>query len=281
MRAMQVDDLVSGPGVVGHRRLLSPFWEEVFLVAEAPRSQYDALREACDQDGHPSGHTACVALTGSGLHGQHGRRWVSAPGNLHLSAVLVCDLPAAEFAPVLPALPAVAVANAVGELGAGRLAPGIKWVNDVLLGDRKVAGSLTALRTFRGRITAIIVGIGLNVQQTPSLAADPLALPPTSLQAELLSAVPSLEQALIQVLAELAVQFEGLLTQGPGALLADYRRLSSLIGRRVAIWPDAGPASHPLATGEVVAIGPDLSLRLRGQSTPVTAGRLTLLPAGT
>ena len=121
-----------------------------------------------------------------------------------MSTIIPCDLPAAAFAPLLPALPAVAVAEAVAALGQGQLSPGIKWVNDVLLSERKVAGVLTALRTHRGQITAVVLGVGLNVTEVPEVPVDVAAVKPTSLRAALPQRVPTLEMVLEAVLAALA-----------------------------------------------------------------------------
>jgi len=253
------------------------FWSDLVLVADSPCSQYDALRQALTAEGPPPRNLACVALSGSGFHGQHGRPWSTAPGNLHLSAIIACDLSAADFAPVMPALPAVAVAEAVTTLGQGRLSPGIKWVNDVLLRDHKVAGGLTAVRTDRGRITAVVLGVGLNVAVAPDLPADSAGLRSTSLRAVLLDRTPGLDQTLTAVLAALARRFVRLQESGSADLLRAYRDLSVVLGRRVLVQPEQGPG----VTAEVVAIEPDLSLRLQGVAAPVTAGQLTLLGPGT
>ncbi len=270
---MGVNDLLGAPGVPA---ALAPFWHDLILVDDAPGSQYEALREAMAAGGRLPGHVACVALTGRGFHGQHSRQWSVCRGNLHLSAVLACDLPAAAWAPIMPALPAVALAEAIRTLGRRRLEPGIKWVNDVLLSGRKVAGSLTALRTFRGRITSVVVGLGLNVAVVPPLPGEMRALAATSLQAELAASEPALEEVLVAVLSALASRFDRLVTAGPADLLAAYRRLSLVVGQTVEIWPDEGGDRQVAVVGEVVSIEPDLSLRLRGRPEHVAAGRLTL-----
>lgn len=277
-RTMGLDSLLRGRSGVGDATLTAGFWHDVFLVADAPRSQYDALRDLVGTGTPLPGSWACVALQGRSFHGQHGRRWAVLPGNLHLSAVLVCDLPVVEYAPLMPALPAVAVAEAVADLGAGILSPGIKWVNDVLLSERKVGGSLTALRTCGGRITAVVVGIGLNVAQTPLLPAGPQGTAATSLAAELTTAGIGLESVLRGVLDHLAARFSALEAGGQAELLADYRQYSLVVGRRVCLWPDQGGAAAEPVCGEVLGIEPDLGLRLAGQTKPVTTGRLTFLP---
>src|SRR3989304_4098006 len=74
----------------------SGFWTRALVVAEAPSSQFDTLREWLrGGPGVPRpgagpelpGPVACLAPSGS-FHGQRGRPWLSAPGNLHLCVVV-------------------------------------------------------------------------------------------------------------------------------------------------------------------------------------------------
>jgi BirA family biotin operon repressor/biotin-[acetyl-CoA-carboxylase] ligase len=275
------DDLLTADLKASDEVISGRFWQELILQTDCPVSQYDALRRTVSAGGWPAGNLACVALAGQGFHGQHQRLWSVAPGNLHLSVVLSCDLPAVEFAQVMPALAAVAVTEAIARLGAGRLVPGIKWVNDVLLNQKKVAGVLTSLRTHRGRITAVILGVGLNVEVAPVLAGDPRSIAATSLKDELSADPPSLQAALTAVLSSLAARFERLQDSGPDDLLKAYRDASVVLGQQVKIWPDSEDAYSPLHQGKVLSIEPDLSLRLQGVPMPITTGRLTLAGPGT
>jgi BirA family biotin operon repressor/biotin-[acetyl-CoA-carboxylase] ligase len=90
--------------------------------------------------------------------GRQGHRWVDVPGwNILSSTVL---RPA--FSPhLLIMVASLAVVDAIAETA--RIAATIKWPNDVLIGERKVAGIL--IETSHdpwGRVVAI-VGIGINV----------------------------------------------------------------------------------------------------------------------
>lgn len=286
MAEMGVSGLLQGEASLADEAPDLSFWQDLFLLVDSPRSQYDALRQATSLLGAPPGNLACVALNGKNFHGQHDRHWAVAEGNLHLSVVLPCELPVDEFAAVMPALPAVAVVEAVSKLGAGRLRPGIKWVNDVLLAGQKVAGVLTSLRTHRGRITEVFLGVGLNVEVAPDLVGDHLALDATSLRDQLPAASPSLELVLRTMLSSLATRFTALQQDGPADLLASYREHSLVVGRTVEIWPEGEPASGPQYNGpqyrgEVLAIEPDLNLRLAGVPDPINTGRLKFAPPGT
>lgn len=90
--------------------------------------------------------------------GRLGRSWEDTPGLSVLCSVLLRP-PATRRAPELSLVTAAATAEAV-EHHTG-LAAQIKWPNDVLLDGHKVAGILAEMRA-----DAVVVGIGINVNQT-------------------------------------------------------------------------------------------------------------------
>jgi BirA family biotin operon repressor/biotin-[acetyl-CoA-carboxylase] ligase len=58
----------------------------------------------------------------------------------------------------------LAVAKAIAQVAG--VSPGVKWPNDVLLGDRKTAGILAELATVGSSVSHVALGIGINVNQT-------------------------------------------------------------------------------------------------------------------
>jgi BirA family transcriptional regulator, biotin operon repressor / biotin---[acetyl-CoA-carboxylase] ligase len=93
--------------------------------------------------------------------GRLSRRWLSPPGNVYLSVVLRPNLPAAR-AVEIGFVAALAVADAVDALLPRQLRSTLKWPNDVLVRDGKIAGILADQAD-----GALILGIGLNVLQAP------------------------------------------------------------------------------------------------------------------
>jgi len=94
--------------------------------------------------------------------GRHGHSWHSAPGvGLYCSIVL-------EPAPLLTLALGLATAEAIA------IPCDLRWPNDVMIGDRKIAGILVQL--VEGKA---IAGIGINLNQTafpPELEATSLRL---------------------------------------------------------------------------------------------------------
>ena len=103
----------------------------------------------------------------------------------------------------LPLLAGVAVVSAVRAVAG--VAAVLKWPNDVLVGERKLAGIL-AEQSPDG--SAVVIGIGLNVA-TPAeaLPVSPAGLPATSLLAE--GAAVSRETLLLAILGQLEALVPG------------------------------------------------------------------------
>lgn len=116
------------------------------------------LREMAEA-GAPHGSVLIATQQTSG-YGRKQRSFFS-QGGIYMSLLLRPQLRAAE-ALTLTTTTAVAVVDAIREV-TGREA-GIKWVNDVYLGDKKVCGILTeSTLTPEGNIDYAIIGIGINV----------------------------------------------------------------------------------------------------------------------
>ena len=101
----------------------------------------------------------------TGGRGRSGRLWEDTPGTSVLCSILLRPAPE-RSAPELSLVAAAAAAEAV-EAATG-LSAQIKWPNDVMLNRRKVAGILAEMR-----VDVVVVGIGINVNQTrEQLPAD-------------------------------------------------------------------------------------------------------------
>lgn len=91
--------------------------------------------------------------------GRHGRTWISAKDEgLFFSIILRAKLEA-RFLPLITLMTGVAVHDTLKVFD---LKPDIKWVNDILIGEKKVSGILAeTVETSAG--LAVIVGIGINL----------------------------------------------------------------------------------------------------------------------
>jgi BirA family transcriptional regulator, biotin operon repressor / biotin---[acetyl-CoA-carboxylase] ligase len=125
----------------------------------------DAFRAAVEGD---QGRLWIVAEEQRKGRGRHGRFWMSPPGNLYASLLLVdpCEV---ALAPQLGFVAGLALHEAVEELiavGAPRLT--LKWPNDLLLDGAKVAGLLLeGHRIGTSGTFAVVIGFGVNVAFAP------------------------------------------------------------------------------------------------------------------
>ena len=99
--------------------------------------------------------------------GRHGRTWVSEKdAGLYFSIVLRPKVETRYLA-LITLMTGIAVHDTLAEFG---MTPDIKWVNDVLINERKIAGIL-AETTDTPTGLAVVVGIGINVR-SDSIAVD-------------------------------------------------------------------------------------------------------------
>ena len=107
--------------------------------------------------------TLVVADSQSGGKGRRGRRWHSPKGSsIAMSLILKPELEP-EKASMLTLIQAMAVTKALGDIGG--ISPQIKWPNDILVNEKKVCGILTEMNLDKTKISSIIIGCGINVNQ--------------------------------------------------------------------------------------------------------------------
>jgi BirA family biotin operon repressor/biotin-[acetyl-CoA-carboxylase] ligase len=151
--------------------LLRGRFGRVYRYAEATPSTQRML------EGDAAEGTIAVAEEQTEGRGRLGRHWEASPGSSVLVSILL--LPAVE-APRLPELSLIAggaVAQAITEVTG--IEPAIKFPNDILIGGRKVAGILA--ESSEGRV---VLGIGVNVNQSEDELPKETATEPTSLRIE-------------------------------------------------------------------------------------------------
>ncbi len=252
---------------------LGGFWTALDVVASTGSTNADLLARAAADAAVPAGQVL-VAEEQTAGRGRLGRTWTSVPGAALTFSVLLRPVTVpAERRGWLPLIAGVAVASAVrsvtggagsgggasggaasGGGGSGRGGSGgavdavLKWPNDVLVGERKLAGIL-AEQSPDG--SAVVIGIGLNVA-TPAdaLPVSPAGLPATSLLVEGASASRA------ALLLEILRQFESWYTAFQAdpdpartGLLDAYRPLCVTLGQRVRVELPVGRFVSGTATG--------------------------------
>lgn len=225
------------------------------------------------RDGAPEGATV-IAETQTAGRGRLGRQWHSPPGvNLYCSIILRPTLPPTRV-PQLALVAGLAVADAAHATTG--LAVRIKWPNDVVIGDRKLAGILLEMEAEMDRVDFVVAGIGVNVNLPADAFPDDLRARATSLSSALGAPV---DRAVFtaRLLADLEARYRAFLMHGFGGLRAEWEARASLTERTVTV---AGPDGA--LTGRVVGVDDDGALRLdvQGRTERVVAGEVTLAAGG-
>lgn len=218
----------------------------VEVVAEAPSTNAIVvdLARAGSRDG-----LVVVAEHQTAGRGRLDRTWETpARAALTFSMLLRPTAPAASW-PWLPLLTGYAVAKALAALGYDA---GVKWPNDVLIGEGKVAGILVE-RVDTPEGPAAVVGVGLNTD----LAAEELPVPTaTSLSLEPgPDPTPDRTEVLVHVLAAIRESYDAWQLGGePGAtrLAESYAAACRTVGRDVRVDLPAGGVLE----GRAVAVDP-------------------------
>ena len=102
----------------------------------------------------------------TGGRGRQGKSFSSPEGGLYMTLLLRCGMPITT-AVGATSCSAVAVSRAIKNVCG--IDTGIKWVNDIYAGGKKLCGILTeAVNDYsRGISEYLVIGIGINVLSTP------------------------------------------------------------------------------------------------------------------
>ena len=253
-----------------------PGWNTLLLTADASRSQCDQL-SALLRGGHRlSDRSACLARTGRSFHGFKGRSWSAAPGNIHLAVHFAPGCPIERFEVAFTILAAVSVIDAVDGVPGLPQPPGIRWVNDIVVGDAKIGGVIAYTQTQGPTVNSAVLGIGLNVETTPEVEPTPFVPRVASLNDMAVNGTHvALRDLLHALLDALRRNYDLLLHSGYRPLLERYRRRSTVIGRECTVCTEESDLQpRILASGRLAEIGDGLELFVDGWRRPITRGRL-------
>lgn len=224
------------------------------LVARELGSTLDAVH-ALGQDGAPGGALVLAESQTAG-RGRDGRTWLSPAGGVWLALLLRPQRAALSIVSIRAGL---VVADVVDDL-LGAPQARLKWPNDVMLHDRKLAGVLCEGRWQGDELQWLAVGIGINVVNPipPALGDAAIALA---------DAVPGVRRLdvldrLVPPLTRLGISADRLTEREVAAFAArDWLRDRALRG------PVTGRAAGVLADGTLL-------VERAGETTAVREGHV-------
>jgi BirA family biotin operon repressor/biotin-[acetyl-CoA-carboxylase] ligase len=217
-------------------------------------STNDRARELAEE-GAEHGEVVIAEAQTAG-RGRRGRLWVSpARKNLYFSVILRPDLPPAR-APELTLVASVALCDALRQAG---VQAGIKWPNDLLASERKIAGVLTELAAEADRVHWVVIGAGVNVNAREEDFPEELRGEATSVLLERGEPAP---RALFAAACLTALEgwIDRHAEEGFAVVREAWRERSTTLGREVAVRTDGreivGTAEDIDDAGALLVRGP-------------------------
>jgi BirA family transcriptional regulator, biotin operon repressor / biotin---[acetyl-CoA-carboxylase] ligase len=215
--------------------------------------------------------------------GRRGRAWIATPGGSLVFSMLWHLHRDAAALSGLSLVAGVAVVTALARLGDFPIA--LKWPNDIWSDGAKLGGILTETRigsSGAGPIAAI-VGVGLNIRMDieamRAVAAAGRAAPyPVTDLASLGAKVPSRNELLASIAAELAVDLARFDMEGFRAFQARWNGMHALQNQWVTVWQADGSSIEARAIG--VADDGALIVDVAGERRLLHGGEITVRPHG-
>lgn len=258
---MQSFDKDSSDGI--RRRLLPNLQKmQIFVYDETDSTMTRAKLFAAEH----SEEALFVAASQSEGVGRLGRRFYSPRGRGLYMSLLIRERLAATMATALTPFVAVCLCRALRALTP--LNPKIKWVNDIYIGERKLAGILTRTQVSDGELSYAVIGVGVNLSglDLPEEIAD-IA---TTVEAEC-AAAPTAAELASALVNEI---YSALDLVGSQEIADEYRAACMLLGRRVTVFGTG--ESYPAT---VTGISDSLELLVRlddGREAALSTGEVSI-----
>ena len=197
----------------------------------------------------------CIADHQSKGRGRRGRHWLSPPAaNIYCSLSWHFELPVDRLG-LLSLAQGVALIKALDRIGINNA--WLKWPNDVLINDEKIAGILIETSGVRANSCNAVIGIGLNYRMPEDI------MPESGMRwtdvAHSNCAVRADRNNLLAILLDEAVSMCRLYQHKAGAILSDIKAdLDALNSREVSLHLDNGDQ----LTGTVIGVNERGELRV-------------------
>ena len=247
--------IVSAPDVMDAAELKSiwkPKWVGCEILYFDSIDSTNTKAQELAEKGYPSG-TLVVADKQIAGKGRRGRNWESPSGcGIFMTLMLKPDINP-NNASMLTLVSALAVARALADI-TGKDAK-IKWPNDIVIDGRKVCGILTEMSAQFDYINNIVIGIGINVNNS----SFPEEISTTASSLRLLSGGKKYRRA--EIIEKIMEYFEKyysifLETEDLSALVDEYDAMLVNMKKQVKVLdpkePFEGKAMGITKTGELI-----------------------------
>lgn len=164
--------------------------------------------------------------------GRYNRQWVSDDTeNLYMSIVLKPEHPETyPFANLTQYLSVVLCDILEKDYG---LSPEIKWPNDILINGYKISGILAESNMENNKITAIVLGLGLNVNMRPETLCN-IDQKATSIYAMKKEQI-EVDKCLKEICEKFFAKYEEFVSSGFRYIKKRYEERCGFIGKKIII----------------------------------------------
>jgi len=200
--------------------------------------------------------------------GRMGRQWIARRGGLWFTLVLRPRN--TRGLQLLSLVAGLAVVRGIESLLGVRT--GLKWPNDVLYNERKLAGILVEGKVEADVVKYVLLGIGLNVNNELPVELKDTAITLKEITSKLIPRIPVLRSILLRI-----DEYYDTLVRGQyGRILEEWKKYSVTIGKRVRAYTVSGDVVEGIA--EDIASDGSLIIRLgNGKRVIVYAGDIVHL----
>lgn len=231
--------------------IAAPWGGRVLQFDELPSTNTWAL----DHAGEIRHGDVVWALRQTAGRGRLGRTWVAPAGKCLTFSLVLAGERLSPVAPNLGQIAACAVRDALESLGVDCR---LKWPNDIMTGDRKIAGLLVEQDSSR---PFFVLGIGLNVNMTPGELQDERIGRPATSMLQVAGHAFDAGAVLGALLVNLAASIEELERSGCASLWRRWAQHDWLTGHRITV---SGPEQQ--FEGEYRGVDEAGRLRIRTSS---------------
>ena len=253
-------------------------WHSLILVEKAENSQYDVLLESLNNNINLPDKILCFAGSGENFHGFHSRKWLALEGNIHLTVYLKPNVEIKNNYLSFLLLSVISVIETLDSINTLNEKAYIKWINDIYIDSTKVSGVLAQTHIQGSKITDAVLGVGLNVETTPTQVTDEFIPNAASLN-DFLQNENQLKNndVLFKLIENIECNYKKILNGDSNKLIEEYLSKCNIIGRQAVVYSDEFSQNLKIiAKGKIKNIGENLELYIENFPEPITNGRLVL-----
>ena len=198
--------------------------------------------------------TVIIAKTQTHSRGREDKKWISPSGGIWMSIIIKPD-----FEPInstlVPACISLAIANAIQSIIG--ISVNLKWPNDIMINDDKVAGILVDSVMIQEIISYMVIGIGINLNVNAKEISKNIS---ESVGVANLNYSGSRIEFIQTILRNIESTLD-MIGKDNDKIINDWTSLSSTIGRMVTV-----TTLQSTITGKALRLDPDGALVLSNDS---------------